>query len=111
MSNRPKEFYLPDKKSSFPGPGTYDSFSDFNGYTEIHKKCRCGRVLGHPKLNNENCDNIFSRTLSVENSKRTKKKVSLNKKINLKIDSSIENETKETNNKASTTINNTANAN
>ena len=75
MSDRPKEFYLPDKKSSFPGPGTYDSFSDFNGYTEIHKKCRCGRVLGHPKLNNENCDNIFSRTLSVENSKRTKKKV------------------------------------
>ena len=33
-----------------PGPGSYDIFSDFNGYTDIHKKCKCGRRLGHPPL-------------------------------------------------------------
>ena len=111
MSNRPKDFYLPDKISSFPGPGSYDSFSDFNGYTEIHKKCGCGRVLGHPRLNDESCDRKFSKTMSVENTQRSKKKVNLKKKTNLKIDTSLENETKETNNKGSTTINNTANGN
>ena len=109
MSNRPKNFYLPDKTSSYPGPGTYDSFSDFNGYTEIHRKCGCGRVLGHPKINDEMCDRKFSKTISVEHTKRSSKKLNLKKKADLKIDTSLENETKETNNKGSTTINNTAN--
>ena len=111
MSNRPKNFYLPDKTSSYPGPGAYDSFSDFNGYTEIHRKCGCGRILGHPKINDEMCDRKFSKTISVEHTKRSSKKLNLKKKADLKIDTSLENETKETNNKASTTINNTANAN
>ena len=110
MSDRPKNFYLPDKISSYPGPGTYDSFSDFNGYTEIHRKCRCGRVLGHPRINDESCDRKYSKTISVENTKRSNKKLNLKKKKDLKIDTSLENETKETNNKGSTTINNTANA-
>ena len=110
MSDRPKNFYLPDKTSSYPGPGTYDSFSDFNGYTEIHRKCRCGRVLGHPRINDESCDRKYSKTISVENTKRSSKKLNLKKKKDLKIDTSLENETKETNNKGSTTINNTANA-
>ena len=109
MSNRPKNFYLPDKTSSYPGPGTYDSFSDFNGYTEIHRKCGCGRVLGHPRINDEMCDRKFSKTISVEHTKRSSKKLNLKKKADLKIDTSLENETKETNNKGSTTINNTAN--
>ena len=109
MSNRPKNFYLPDKTSSYPGPGTYDSFSDFNGYTEIHRKCGCGRVLGHPRINDEMYDRKFSKTISVEHTKRSSKKLNLKKKADLKIDTSLENETKETNNKWSTTINNTAN--
>ena len=105
MSDRPKNFYLPDKTSSYPGPGTYDSFSDFNGYTEIHRKCGCGRILGHPKINDEMCDRKFSKTISVEHTKRSSKKLNLKKKADLKIDTSLENETKETNNKGSTTIN------
>ena len=109
MSNRPKNFYLPDKTSSYPGPGAYDSFSDFNGFTEIHRKCGCGRVLGHPRINDEMCDRKFSKTISVEHTKRSSKKLNLKKKADLKIDTSLENETKETNNKGSTTINNTAN--
>ena len=109
MSNRPKNFYLPDKTSSYPGPGTYDSFSDFNGFTEIHRKCGCGRILGHPRINDEMCDRKFSKTISVEHTKRSSKKLNLKKKADLKIDTSLENETKETNNKGSTTINNTAN--
>lgn len=48
MSDRPKDFYAPFKISSTPGPGSYNVFSDFNGYTDIHKKCKCGRRLGHP---------------------------------------------------------------
>ena len=92
MSNRPKNFYLPDKTSSYP-----------------HRKCGCGRVLGHPKINDEMCDRKFSKTISVEHTKRSSKKLNLKKKADLKIDTSLENETKETNNKGSTTINNTAN--
>ena len=42
MSNRPNNFYTPYKKSGTPGPGSYDVFSDFNGYTNAHKRCRCG---------------------------------------------------------------------
>ena len=97
ISNRPKEFYLPDKKSSFPGPGSYNSFSEFNGYTEIHKKCGCGRVLGHPHLMSESCDKNYCKTISNEDTKRSRKKLSLKKKTNLKINTSLENETKETN--------------
>ena len=47
MSDRPKNFYASFKQSSTPGPGSYNVFSDFNGYTDSHKKCRCGRELGH----------------------------------------------------------------
>lgn len=50
MSHRPKEFYAPYTKTTLPGPGTYNCFSDFNGYTEEHRKCRCGRRLGHPPV-------------------------------------------------------------
>lgn len=50
MSHRPKEFYAPYAKTTLPGPGTYNCFSDFNGYTEEHRKCRCGRKLGHPPV-------------------------------------------------------------
>lgn len=50
MSDRPKDFYAPFKVSTTPGPGSYDVFSDFNGYTDIKKKCKCGRPLGHPPV-------------------------------------------------------------
>ena len=50
MSDRPKNFYAPYKKTNTPGPGSYDVFSDFNGYTDVHKKCKCGRRLGHPPV-------------------------------------------------------------
>lgn len=70
MSDRPKDFYLPYKKSSFPGPGTYDSFSEFTGYTEIHKKCKCGRVLGHPPIYEDNrCGENYSKTQSFKEDK------------------------------------------
>lgn len=64
ISNRPKDFYLPYKQSKFPGPGFYDSFSEFNGYTEIHKKCKCGRVLGHPPIYDDDSKfkKIYSKT-------------------------------------------------
>ena len=101
ISNRPKEFYLPDKKSSYPGPGSYNSFSEFNGYNEIYRRCKCGRVLGHPHANNESCDKFYSKTISSNESKTSKKKIRLKKKTNLKINTSIENETKETNNQGS----------
>ena len=42
MSDRPADFYCPYRKTGLPGPGTYDVFSDFNGYTNACKKCRCG---------------------------------------------------------------------
>lgn len=109
ISNRPKEFYLPNKISSYPGPGSYNSFSEFDGYYENKRKCKCGRVLGHPHVNSQSCDNYFSKTLSVD-SKSSKNKSSLKKKTNLKINTSLENETKETN-KGSNTNNNTTNAN
>ena len=97
ISNRPKNFYSTDKISSFPGPGSYNSFSEFNGYNEIHKKCKCGRILGHPHANNESCDRFYSKTISVSDNKSTKKRISLKKKSDLKINTSLENETKETN--------------
>ena len=52
MSNRPDNFYRPVKPSTTPGPGSYDAFSDFNGYTNIDKRWKCGRKLGHPPVNN-----------------------------------------------------------
>ena len=113
ISNRPKEFYLPDKQSLFPGPGSYNSFSEFNGYNENHKKCRCGRNLGHLHANNESYDR-YSRTISVaesKHSKNSKNKTSLKKKMKLNINTSLENETKETNYKGSKTNNNTTNEN
>ena len=107
MSNRPKDFYIPYKKSSFPGPGSYNSFSEFNGYNENKRRCKCGRVLGHPHANSESCDNYYSRTLSIDESKRSKKKLSLKKKTNLKINTSLENETKETNKGSNSNYNTT----
>ena len=96
MSNRPDDFYLPDKKSPFPGPGSYNSFSEFNGYTEINKKCKCGRDLGHPPIYKESCDRMYSKTLSVDDYPRiNNKKNSLKKKTNLKINTSLENELKD----------------
>ena len=107
MSDRPKEFYLPYKKCSLPGPGSYNSFSEFNGYNENKRRCKCGRVLGHPHANSESCDNYYSRTISIDESKRSKKKLSLKKKTNLKINTSLENETKETNKGSNTNFNTT----
>ena len=87
MSNRPKEFYLPYKQSSFPGPGSYDSFSDFNGYTEIHRKCKCGRVLGHPPIYNDSkCDKNYSKTQNLE--EEINKKYSNKNKKSLNINTS-----------------------
>lgn len=40
MSNRPKDFFIYPIKKSFPRPGSYNSFSEFNDYTEISKKCK-----------------------------------------------------------------------
>jgi hypothetical protein len=107
MSDRPKDFYLPYKKSSFPGPGSYNSFSEFNGYNENKRRCKCGRVLGHPHANSESCDNYYSKTISTDESKRSKMKLSLKKKTNLKINTSLENETKETNKGSNTNFNTT----
>jgi hypothetical protein len=88
ISNRPKDFYLPYKKSSFPGPGSYDSFSDFNGYTEIHKKCKCGRFLGHPPIYDDSkCGRNYSKSFEEVNNNESKEK----KKKNLKIDTNNDN--------------------
>ena len=85
ISNRPKDFYLPNKQSPFPGPGSYDSFSDFTGYTEIHKKCKCGRFLGHPPIYDDSkCGINYSKTQNYE--KENKIESTINKKLNLKID-------------------------
>ena len=68
MSDRPKKFYAPIKKSTTPGPGSYDFFSDFNGYSDYHKKCKCGRRLGHPPISEgeSTCDGGRKTTLSVK---------------------------------------------
>ena len=85
ISNRPKEFYLPNKISKYPGPGSYDSFSDFNGYTEIHRKCKCGRILGHPPaFNRTKCGKSYSKTISYEEKNNSIGKIKKNKR-NLKI--------------------------
>ena len=89
ISNRPKDFYLPNKQSSFPGPGSYDSFSDFNGYTEIHRKCKCGRILGHPPVYNDSkCGKYYNKTQSYE--KNNSKSEEKNRK-SIKIDTENDN--------------------
>ena len=108
MSNRPKDFYLPYKQSSFPGPGSYDAFSDFNGYTEIHKKCKCGRFLGHPHEDGDNkCGHNYSFNKSYEDDKN-KDSNKKNKKI-LKISTNNDNKKStikgSNSNMATTTVN------
>ena len=74
MSDRPKNFYAPFKVSTTPGPGSYDVFSDFNGYTDIHKKCKCGRRLGHPPVTEgPTACNRDEKALTLSANKRYKK--------------------------------------
>ena len=79
MGERPKNFYAPIKKNATPGPGSYDVFSDFCGYSDNHKKCKCGRRLGHPPVTDGEvpCDE-FGRTINVNKNRKFK-----NLKINL----------------------------
>jgi hypothetical protein len=79
MGERPKNFYAPIKKNATPGPGSYDVFSDFNGYSDNHRKCKCGRRLGHPPVTDGEvpCDE-FGRTINVNKNRKFK-----NLKINL----------------------------
>ncbi len=51
FGDRPAEFYQKNKISTTPGPGSYNIFSEFNGYASEKKRCRCGRELGHPPVN------------------------------------------------------------
>ena len=73
MGIRPNTFYQPFKKNSSPGPGSYDVFSDFNGYTDKIQRCKCGRKLGHP--NDCNASSIrYSKTYSsIDSSKISNK--------------------------------------
>ena len=75
MGERPKNFYAPIKKNATPGPGSYDVFSDFNGYSDNHRKCKCGRRLGHPPVTDGEvpCDE-FGRTINVNKNRKFKKK-------------------------------------
>ena len=69
--------------------------------------------MGHLHANTESYDRC-SRTISVAESKyskNSKNKTSLKKKMKLNINTSLENETKETNYKGSKTNNNTTNEN
>ena len=75
ISNRPRDFYAPYKMSTTPGPGSYDVFSDFNGYTDVHKKCKCGRRLGHPPIyDGPNACDKKSMTIYTESNRSKKKK-------------------------------------
>jgi hypothetical protein len=73
MGERPKNFYAPIKKNATPGPGSYDVFSDFNGYSDNHRKCKCGRRLGHPPVTDGEvpCDE-FGRTINVNKNRKFK---------------------------------------
>jgi hypothetical protein len=73
MSDRPRKFYAPIRKTTTPGPGSYNVFSEFNGYTDEYKKCKCGRRLGHPPVTegNDNCDN-FGKTMTIDSNKKYK---------------------------------------
>ncbi len=85
MSDRPKNFYEPFKVSTTPGPGSYDVFSDFNGYTDFHKKCKCGRRLGHPPVRDgPTACSRNSRMMTISVNKKNK---------NLQIDVSDDNNT------------------
>lgn len=80
ISNRPRLFYLPYKKSNLPGPGSYDFFSDFEGYTDIHKKCKCGRILGHPPVYDDSRCGRYMQTYDTEsnnNHSKIKKKLTI----------------------------------
>ena len=79
MSDRPKDFYAPYKASTTPGPGSYDVFSDFNGYTDIHKKCKCGRRLGHPPITEGStvCTRD-GKSMTLSNDRKHKKSKNLN---------------------------------
>ena len=93
MSDRPKNFYEPYKVSTTPGPGSYDIFSDFTGYSDIHKKCKCGRRLGHPPVTEG--DNTCERNPKMMTVSVNKNRKNLN--INL-TDSNKTNENKKSNN-------------
>jgi hypothetical protein len=83
MGDRPKKFYEKIKKSNTPGPGSYDVFSDFNGYTDYHKRCKCGRVLGHPPVSEEETPCEYEKTISGKgNRKFNKMKIKLNNSEN-----------------------------
>ena len=73
MSDRPKKFYAPIKKSTTPGPGSYDVFADFCGYSDNHRKCKCGRRLGHPPVTEGDtpCDE-FGKTINVNENRKFK---------------------------------------
>ena len=79
MGERPKHFYAKIKKSSTPGPGSYDVFSDFNGYTDDQRKCKCGRKLGHPPIFDGDipCDE-FGKTITNPKGKKKFKNLKIN---------------------------------
>ena len=81
MGDRPNCFYAGFKKDSSPGPGSYDFFSDFSGFTCRNKKCKCGRKLGHSEESNNNKSTTqYSKTsVSVGNKKNNGKKYKVNK--------------------------------
>ena len=76
ISNRPRDFYAPYKISTTPGPGSYDVFSDFNGYTDVHKKCKCGRRLGHPPIyDGPNACKRDKKSMTISSNKRNNMRV------------------------------------
>lgn len=62
MSNRPSSFYRKNKMSMTPGPGSYNIFSEFEGFTGAKRLCKCGRELGHSK---ERCNSRKSSKFTV----------------------------------------------
>ena len=66
-----------EAKTMFNQTGSYDVFSDFNGYTDVHKKCKCGRRLGHPPIYDgpNACDrDKKSMTINTESNRSKKRK-------------------------------------
>lgn len=96
MSHRPKEFYAPYAKTTLPGPGTYNCFSDFNGYTEEHRKCRCGRKLGHPPVRDgpTACTRVNTENNSVHSGNNKSKNKGSKKNIRVETESDAENRQK-----------------
>ena len=77
MGDRPNCFYAGFKKNDSPGPGSYDVFSDFNGFTNKYKKCKCGRNIGHSEecfYNNEKNDVYLKTTSSMSKSSKNSRK-------------------------------------